>query len=179
MNNLKYMSYKFHVFDTPIEVARAIAERIQTEVKVKNKLSLPFNIAISGGNTPRILFNLLADEFLESIPWHLVRLFWVDERCVPPTHPESNFGMTFESLLKFVSIPDGNIFRMQGELDPQTEAIRYQQLLENELTLENGFPVFDMVLLGMGDDGHTASIFPSLSGSINSGWQTFGFGSPP
>lgn len=155
------MSYKFHVFDTPIEVARAIAERIQTEVKVKNKLSLPFNIAISGGNTPRILFNLLADEFLESIPWHLVRLFWVDERCVPPTHPESNFGMTFESLLKFVSIPDGNIFRMQGELDPQTEAIRYQQLLENELTLENGFPVFDMVLLGMGDDGHTASIFPS------------------
>ncbi len=155
------MSYKFHVFETPVEVARAIAERIQTEVKIKNKLSLPFNIAISGGNTPRILFNLFVNEFLESIPWHLVRLFWVDERCVPPTHPESNFGMTFESLLKFVSIPDDNIFRMQGELDPQTEAIRYQQLLENELPLENGFPVFDMVLLGMGDDGHTASIFPS------------------
>jgi 6-phosphogluconolactonase len=155
------MSYKFHVFDTPVEVARAIAEQIQSEVKEKNKLSLPFNLAISGGNTPRILFNLFANDFADSIPWHLVRLFWVDERCVPPTHPESNFGMTFKTLLKFVSIPDVNIFRMQGELDPQTEAIRYQQLLETELPLENGFPIFDMVLLGMGDDGHTASIFPS------------------
>jgi 6-phosphogluconolactonase len=149
-----------HIFDTPNETARAVAELILCKSKEKNKQSLPFNMAISGGNTPKLLFKILAEKYTDSIPWNLVRLFWVDERCVPPTHAESNFGMTYENLLKQVPIYDSNIFRMQGELDPETEALRYQKLLENELPMRSGFPQFDLILLGMGDDGHTASIFP-------------------
>lgn len=150
-----------HIYDTPENAARAVADLIQTKARIKNKLSLPINIAISGGSTPKLLFSLLAKEYSDSIPWHFVRLFWVDERCVPPTHPESNFGMTYESLLKLVPIHDANIFRMQGENNPETEAERYQKLLEKELLLKNGVPQFDLILLGMGDDGHTASIFPN------------------
>ena len=103
---------------------------------------------------------MLANEYLNTIPWHFLRLFWVDARCVSPTHPESNFGMTYDSLLTHVPIHDSNIFRMQGEGNPIKEALRYQKMLEKELPLQDGFPIFDLVLLGMGDDGHTASIFP-------------------
>ncbi|NDP19626.1 MAG: 6-phosphogluconolactonase [Paludibacter sp.] len=155
------MSPDIHIFDTPEDTARAVAELILVKAKEKNKSSLPLNIAISGGSTPKLLFTILASDFSESIPWHFIRIFWVDERCVPPTHPESNFGMTFNSLLKNVPIHEANIFRIQGENDPQTEAFRYQTLLERELPIKNGFPQFDLILLGMGDDGHTASIFPN------------------
>lgn len=154
------MNPNLHIFETPEETARAVAKLILAKAKEKNKLSLPFNIALSGGSTPKLLFTLLANEYVDSIPWHFIRLFWVDERCVPPTHAESNFGMTYESLLKHVPIHDANIFRMVGEADPQKEATRYQALLEAQLPQHNGIPQFDLILLGMGDDGHTASIFP-------------------
>lgn len=149
-----------HIYETPEETARVVAELILAKAKEKTKQSLPFNIALSGGSTPKLLFTLLANEYVNSVPWHFVRLFWVDERCVPPTHPESNFGMTYDSLLTHVPIHDSNIFRMQGEDNPIKEAARYQKMLEKELPLQDGFPIFDLVLLGMGDDGHTASIFP-------------------
>lgn len=149
-----------HIYETPQETARAVAELILAKAKEKTKQSLPFNIALSGGSTPKLLFTLLANEYLNTIPWHFLRLFWVDERCVSPTHPESNFGMTYNSLLTHVPIHDSNIFRMQGEGNPIKEALRYQKMLEKELPLQDGFPIFDLVLLGMGDDGHTASIFP-------------------
>ena len=149
-----------HIYETPQETARAVAELILAKAKEKTKQSLPFNIALSGGSTPKLLFTLLANEYLNTIPWHFLRLFWVDERCVSPTHPESNFGMTYDSLLTHVPIHDSNIFRMQGEGNPIKEALRYQKMLEKELPLQDGFPIFDLVLLGMGDDGHTASIFP-------------------
>jgi 6-phosphogluconolactonase len=149
-----------HIYETPEETARAVAELILAKAKEKTKQSLPFTIALSGGSTPKLLFTLLANEYVNSVPWHFVRLFWVDERCVPPTHPESNFGMTYDSLLTHVPIHDSNIFRMQGEDNPGKEVLRYQKMLEKELPLRDGFPIFDLVLLGMGDDGHTASIFP-------------------
>jgi 6-phosphogluconolactonase len=155
------MNPNLHIFETPEETARAVAELILMKAKEKTKLSLPFNIALSGGSTPKLLFTLLAKEYVDSIPWHFIRLFWVDERCVPPTHAESNFGMTYESLLKHVPIHDANIFRMVGEADPDKEAARYQILLEAQLPHHNGIPQFDLILLGMGDDGHTASIFPN------------------
>lgn len=158
-----------HIYETPQETARAVAELILAKAKEKTKKSLPFNIALSGGSTPKLLFTLLANEYANSIPWHFVRLFWVDERCVPPTHPESNFGMTYDSLLTHVPIHDGNIFRMQGEDTPGKEAERYQKMLERELPLRDGFPEFDLVLLGMGDDGHTASIFPDNMSLLQSG----------
>ncbi|MDD3322239.1 MAG: 6-phosphogluconolactonase [Paludibacter sp.] len=155
------MYENLHVFDSPYDTAHAVAEIILEKAKEKHKLSLPLNIAVSGGNTPKILFTILTTDFSESIPWNIIRLFWVDERCVPPTHPDSNFGMTYESLLKHLPIHDTNIFRMDGEINPEKEAIRYQKVLEKELPTNNGFPQFDLILLGMGDDGHTASIFPN------------------
>jgi len=157
----KNMSQSIHIFDTPEATARAVAELMQQKAKEKFKQSLPYNVALSGGNTPKLLFKILAEDFQDSMPWHIVRLFWVDERCVPPTHAESNFGMTYENLLKQVSIHEANIFRMTGEADPQKEAVRYATLLEAQLPMVNGLPKFDLVLLGMGDDGHTASIFPN------------------
>ena len=155
------MNSNIHIFENPEKTAKAVAELILTKAEEKLKRSLPFNIAVSGGNTPKLLFSVLASEYELKIPWHFIRLFWVDERCVPPTHPESNFGMTYESLLKNVPIPDNNIFRMIGEADPEKEAKRYQELLKTQLPLNKPVPQFDLILLGMGDDGHTASIFPN------------------
>ena len=155
------MSPTIHIFDSPEATARAVAEFMLLKANEKFKQSLPFNVALSGGNTPKLLFQILAEDFQDSMPWHIVRLFWVDERCVPPTHAESNFGMTYENLLKQVPIHEANIFRMTGETDPQKEATRYAAMLEAQLPLVNGLPKFDLVLLGMGDDGHTASIFPN------------------
>lgn len=155
------MKTNFQIFETAEETAHAVAKQILSIAKEKNKLSLPFNIALSGGSTPKLLFTLLSNDYVDSIPWHFIRLFWVDERCVPPTHDESNFGMTYENLLKNVPIQDNNIFRIFGEADPQKEAKRYQTLLETQLPTKNGLPQFDLILLGMGEDGHTASIFPN------------------
>jgi len=154
------MTLNRYIFNTPEDTARAVAEIILAKAKEKNKQSLPFNIALSGGNTPKLLFTILANEYADRMPWNILRLFWADERCVPPTHAESNFGMTYENLLKLVPIHDANIFRMLGEADPQREVNRYQALLEAQLMKKNGIPQFDLILLGMGDDGHTASIFP-------------------
>jgi len=155
------MNANLHVYETNQDTARAVAELIRIKAKEKNKQSLPLNIALSGGSTPKLLFNLLAKEYADTIPWHFIRLFWVDERCVPPTHSESNYGMTYEHLLKNVPIHDSNVFPIQGEIEPVSEALRYQNILKAQLPSRNGIPKFDIILLGMGDDGHTASIFPN------------------
>lgn len=154
------MTRNLQIHETMDDTARAVAELIRIKAEEKHKKSLPFNLALSGGSTPKLLFQILANEYSSSIPWHFVRLFWVDERCVQPTHSESNFGMTYNNLLQHVPIHDVNVFRMQGEDQPEQEADRYQELLKKELPLVNGFPQFDLILLGIGDDGHTASIFP-------------------
>jgi len=161
------MNPNLHIFETTEETAHAVAEIILAKAKEKNKKSLPFNIALSGGSTPKLLFTMLVNEYADQMPWHILRLFWVDERCVPPTHAESNFGMTYNSLLKHVSIHDYNIFRMLGEADPEKEAKRYEGLLDTQLVKKNGIPQFDLILLGMGDDGHTASIFPDNMGLLH------------
>ncbi len=162
------MNQNLHIYETPEDTARAVANLIQEKAKEKIKQSLPLNIALSGGSTPKLLFNLMANEYADTIPWHFVRLFWVDERCVPPTNIDSNYGMTYEHLLKNVPIHDANIFPIQGEIDPKIEARRYQNTLETQLPSRNGLPKFDLILLGMGDDGHTASIFPNDLSLIDS-----------
>ena len=161
------MNPNIHIFETPEDTARAVAELILVEAKERTKQSLPYNIALSGGSTPKLLFTILANEYVHKLQWDFVRLFWVDDRCVPPTHPESNFGMTYNSLLSQVSIHDDNIFRMIGEADPQKEAARYQALLAAQLPANKGIQQFDLVLLGMGDDGHIASIFPDNLGLLD------------
>jgi 6-phosphogluconolactonase len=118
------------------------------------------NIAVSGGTTPEGIFRKLSDLKKGEINWNKVRLFWVDERCVPPDNPESNYRMVKKSLIDNIRMPGENIFRIQGEAEPIAEADRYGTLLSKELPLLHKIPRFDLVLLGLGTDGHTASIFP-------------------
>lgn len=121
----------------------------------------PVHIALSGGSTPKVLFRLLAQDYENQINWQRVHLYWGDERCVPPDDPESNYGMTQELLLRHIDIPMANIHRVRGEHDPKEEAKRYGEIIEAELPMEGGYPIFDLIILGMGSDGHTASIFPN------------------
>lgn len=117
-------------------------------------------ISLSGGSTPKSLFDYWSENHANDIDWDSTFFFWGDERCVPPADDQSNYKMTKDHLLSHVPIPEKNIFRIKGENDPEKEAERYSNLLEVEVDMENNIPAFDIVILGMGDDGHTASIFP-------------------
>ncbi|PTB94544.1 6-phosphogluconolactonase [Marivirga lumbricoides] len=120
-----------------------------------------FHIALSGGSTPKILFDLLAKEYATKFNWQTIHFWWGDERCVPPTDDESNYKMTKELLIDKIAIPPQNIHRILGENAPEKEAIRYTKEIEGIIPAKNGLPRFDLMLLGMGPDGHTASIFPN------------------
>lgn len=116
-----------------------------------------FSLVLSGGSTPKILYRLLAGEsYRTQIDWSRVEIFFGDERCVPPDHAESNFKMADDALLSHVSLKPDNIHRMRGEIDPNEAAIEYGKMLKARFG--DGGP--DVTLLGMGDDGHTASLFP-------------------
>ena len=134
-----------------------------------------FSIMLSGGSTPRALHERLAgSEFIGKLDWEHVQVFWGDERSVPPNHPDSNYRMVRESLLDHVPIPTQNIHRIRGELDPQEAADQYERDMRRFFSLVDdqlpeaqmpkcNLPVFDLILLGMGGDGHTASLFPGSS----------------
>jgi 6-phosphogluconolactonase len=133
--------------------ARAAAENIAQTGR--------FTVSLSGGSTPKAMFALLAAEpFASRIDWAKIYFFWGDERCVPPDHPDSNFRMTTEALLSKMSVPERNIFRIHGELEPAEAAQQYCATLVNFF---HAAPIFDLVFLGMGADGHTASLFPGTS----------------
>jgi 6-phosphogluconolactonase len=121
-----------------------------------------FTVALSGGLTPRGLYELLAsDSYKERIPWSKVHFFWGDERCVAPDHPDSNYRMAREALLARISIPVENIHRMAGEKEPAAAARDYENELKKFFHLADGaLPRFDLILLGLGEEGHTASLFP-------------------
>ena len=117
------------------------------------------NIALSGGSTPLALFRMLAEQTSRD-EWSDVQIYWVDERCVSPDNPESNYGNAWKALLEPLALGEEQIHRISGEENPTKEAERYGNMLLKQLPVENGFPVFDWILLGLGADGHTASIFP-------------------
>ncbi|MFQ5343781.1 MAG: 6-phosphogluconolactonase, partial [Anaerolineae bacterium] len=121
-----------------------------------------FTVALAGGSTPRPVYEHLATPgFRVTIPWEATHFFWGDERCVPPDHPDSNYGMAMEALLSKVPVPPANIHRMAGEQPPDAAAEAYAETLRNVFELAAGeLPRFDLILLGMGSDGHTASLFP-------------------
>ena len=119
-----------------------------------------FHIALSGGSTPKLIFDVLADQYGETIDWSQIHFYWGDERCVSPMDEQSNFKMTKDHLFSKIKVPKENIHRILGENQPMGEAMRYANLLEINLDRVDEIPQFDLVLLGMGDDGHTASIFP-------------------
>lgn len=123
----------------------------------------PTALAVSGGSTPRLLFELMASpDYRERLRWEHLRLYWVDERCVPPTDEQSNYGMTAKALdLEHLPVPKEYIYRIKGEQSPAIEAQAYTELVEQTLPRNAiGLPIFDLILLGIGDDGHTSSIFP-------------------
>jgi 6-phosphogluconolactonase len=153
----------YSVLPTPAATAQAGAQ-LFTDAAVKAaKARGVARIAISGGTTPKTMFALLADPagpFLKQVPWDKIDLYWVDERCVPPDNSESNYRMTNEAMLSKVPLPAERIHRMEGELEPEVAAARYESTIRNTFKLEGAeTPTFDLVLLGMGDDGHTASLF--------------------
>lgn len=165
------MNGKWAVSDTmktriPIEtytdgaaLARAAAERFVEQAGSAIAGKGRFSVVLAGGSTPKALYRrLAADPFAGAIDWTRVHVFWGDERTVPPDHMDSNFRMAHDSLLSRLPIPVRNIHRISGEADPQEAAQDYDQTLRSFFA--DAHACFDLVLLGMGDDGHTASLFP-------------------
>jgi 6-phosphogluconolactonase len=142
------------VFQNKISLVKGFTEFV---IKLINQKKGTFFLAFSGGSTPKSWFDYLAENHAEDIPWERLQIFWGDERCVPADDPESNYGMTKKHLLEKIKIPEENLHRIQGELDPASAAEQYEKELKDNL---GDKPVFDLIILGMGDDGHTASIFP-------------------
>lgn len=150
---------RVHTYLSKTDTARAIVRRLLALIDVADKPY--FHLALSGGTTPAHMFDVWVDEFAAQTPWKRLRLYWVDERCVPPTDAESNYGMTKKHLLDKVAMPSEQVFRIYGEADAQAEAVRYARMVaQSGMPMQDGFPIFDAILLGAGDDGHTSSIFP-------------------
>lgn len=147
---------KLKISKTKQEVALNFSRYLA--ILIANKETV--HMALSGGSTPKIVFDELAANFQEDIDWSNVHLYWGDERCVEPSDDQSNYKMTVDHLISKINIPKKNIHRIKGENNPEYEAKRYAGLLATQMPYEKGIPKFDLILLGMGDDGHTASIFP-------------------
>jgi len=144
------------------EVSIAAAELVAAQAEKSIKSKGDFSIVLAGGQTPRRAYELLARPPLSlRIEWARVHVFWSDERCVPPHDSASNYRMAFDAWLGSVSIPTAQVHRIRGELNPREAAMEYQALLKDHFC--NRPPRFDLVLLGLGGDGHTASLFPHSS----------------
>jgi 6-phosphogluconolactonase len=158
-------SVEIRVLTTPQELFGAAAEEVvraaQEAVAVRGR----FTIALSGGSTPKSLFNLLATNARTTLPWDRMFFFWGDERHVPPTDPDSNYRMADEAMLSKINVPPGNVFRIEAENpDASAAAEAYGKTLRKFFQLgPNEVPRFDMMLLGLGPDGHTASLFPNTA----------------
>jgi len=146
------------------DAARTFSEYLVNVVS-KNETT---HIALSGGSTPKEVFKELALNFKDAIDWSTVQFYWGDERCVPPDDGESNYKMADEYLFSKVGLSRANIHRIYGENDPVVEAKRYSEILKKRLPYYRELPQFDLVILGLGDDGHTASIFPHQMKLFNS-----------
>jgi 6-phosphogluconolactonase len=155
------------IFPSSEEVARAGARlfvELAWQAIARNDV---FSIALAGGNTPRAMYRLLAGgEFGDQVDWSKVQVFWGDERAVPPDHPESNYGMARRELLIHVPIPPANVHRMEADRPHLGRAAQdYEDVIRRHIPLNaRGFPRFDLILLGMGPEGHTASLFPGAHG---------------
>lgn len=145
------MKPQLHVVADSTALAREAAQYLIRAVSAGAR-----TIALSGGSTPKAMLQLLAGEFAQQVDWPAIEIYFVDERCVPPDHAESNFRMANDALLSRVPIKAEHIHRMKGEIDPEAAAIEYGRLLKDRF----GDGGCDLTFLGMGDDGHTASLFP-------------------
>ncbi len=150
---------KLHWFPDLDSLSRSVAEEIASRLSSVGDSGI-FTIVLSGGRTPASIYRLLAENYRDKIPWDGIHLFWGDERYLPPDHSDSNYAMAYKNLISRVPIPKENIHRIPTEISsPKSVADTYQESLK---TFFNGaLPSFDLVLLGVGKDGHTASLFPN------------------
>jgi 6-phosphogluconolactonase len=158
-------SVEIRILSTPQELFAAAAEEVVRTASEAVAQRGRFTIALSGGSTPKSLFNLLATNARTALPWDRMFFFWGDERHVPPNDPDSNYRMAEETMLSKIPVAAGNVFRIAAENpDAAAAAEAYEQTLRKFFALEPGrFPRFDIILLGMGPDGHTASLFPGTA----------------
>ncbi|MEI8595141.1 6-phosphogluconolactonase [Photobacterium sp. Hal280] len=141
--------------------AQAVVKSLADDMMAISQQDKPVHISLSGGSTPKQLFAALAQApYAEGVNWQNLHFWWGDERCVAPDDAESNYGCAQALLFDHVAIPAENIHRIRGEDEPQAEAKRFAAEMAAVIPAENGLPVFDWILLGVGDDGHTASLFP-------------------
>ncbi|SHE45596.1 6-phosphogluconolactonase [Vibrio gazogenes] len=148
------------IFQTADEVVHSLAD----DLKTYSEQGRPVHISLSGGSTPKMLFKLLASApYATSIQWHNLHFWWGDERCVAPDDAESNYGEANALLFSQIQIPAENIHRILGEDDPASEVERFAQEMLAQVPTQDGTPVFDWILLGVGADGHTASLFPGAT----------------
>ena len=150
---------KIHIHSDKSSMTNSVGDLIIADILSAISSRGQCSLALAGGNTPRSVYSYMAEA--AGVPWPDVHLFWGDERSVPPDHPDSNFRMVKESLLQHIAIPESNIHRIAAEHEPAHAASAYESELQKYFG--GGLPVLDLVLLGMGDDGHTASLFPGTS----------------
>ena len=149
------------IYDDPDSLVTGIYDHLKDLFTSPLPDDPPVHIALAGGNTPRAFYDYLASRPEGEIRWNKIHLWWGDERCVPPGNSESNYRMVREKLLDRIDICARNVHRIRGEANPDSEALRYSKEIEENLPISStGLPVFDLILLGIGEDGHTASIFP-------------------
>ncbi len=141
------------------EALRSLTSKLMYYLDKKNN-EANFNLALSGGETAKQMFSIWVTEYKTKINWEKINFFWVDERCVPPGDRDSNYGNADKLLFKPLHIPTENIYRIHGETNPDAEAIRYSLIVEENLPQRDKLPYFDCIILGIGNDAHTASIFP-------------------
>ncbi|HVE80060.1 MAG TPA: 6-phosphogluconolactonase [Gemmatimonadaceae bacterium] len=142
-------------------LSRAGAERFVAAAGDAYRRRERFAVALTGGDTARVMYEVLAAEYAARVPWHVVEAFFGDERCVPPDDPASNYGMAHRALLSHVPLQAERVHRMPGEVRPTDEgARRYERVVRERLAAGGADAGFDLVLLGIGADGHTASLFP-------------------
>ncbi len=159
------MKAQLEIFDSLTALQHGAAEKITTCLGKDINAHGFATFSLSGGATPRGVYELLgAPQYRGRLDWKKVHLFWGDERCVGPTMPESNFRMVNESLIRNITIPPQNVHRIRGEIKPQEAALESEREIRRFFGLKDGeFPRFTLVLLGLGEDGHTASLFPGTT----------------
>jgi 6-phosphogluconolactonase len=162
------MDKSIRIYKTPFELAEKFAENLAGLISESCKSGTSFSVALAGGSTPELVYSVIGDHFSKTICWDEVHFFWGDERCVSQDSEESNYGMTRRSLLRKINIPSSNIHMINGDNEPETEASRYSAEIKRYTRTREGLPVFDLIILGLGEDGHTASIFNTDSGLLDS-----------
>lgn len=151
--------------ETKEKIAANLAEDVMKIIINKKE---DIHIALSGGNTPKALYQYIAENFSEKVNWNKVYFWWGDERCVPQHDDDSNYKMAKETLLDPLKISNYNIIRIKGEIDPIFEVKELNQKVKNKIPFKDSLPVFDIIFLGLGEDGHTVSIFPDQIELFNS-----------